>query len=78
MINTAQLSLTDHSGTASASQACVQGQPCWGILENYRYALTNSDMTTALRNNLLWLLIMVPFTVAIGLAGSRAGGPGFL
>ena len=68
MINTAQLSVTDRSGTGSAAEECVQGQPCWGALENYRYALTNPEMTTALRNNLLWLIIMVPVTVAVGLA----------
>jgi len=67
MINTTQLSFTDRYGTGPASNECVQGQPCWGTFENYRYALTNSEMTTALRNNALWLLFMVPVTVAIGL-----------
>jgi alpha-glucoside transport system permease protein len=67
MINTTQLSFTDRHGTGPASNECVQGQPCWGAFENYRYALTNSEMTTALRNNALWLLFMVPVTVAIGL-----------
>jgi len=38
-----------------------------GIFENYRYALTNPDMLLALRNNALWLLLMVPGTIAGGL-----------
>lgn len=67
MISTTQLSFTDRRGTGSASAQCVQGQPCWGVFENYRYALTNPEMTTALRNNVLWLLVMVPLTVVIGL-----------
>jgi alpha-glucoside transport system permease protein len=66
-INTFGLSFTDRSGTQSAAQECVQGQPCWGTLENYRYALTNPDMTLALRNNALWVLVMLPLTVIIGL-----------
>ncbi|MGA9192008.1 MAG: sugar ABC transporter permease [Anaerolineales bacterium] len=67
MLSTTQLSFTDRHGTGSASAQCVEGQPCWGVFENYRYALTNPEMTTALRNNALWLLVMVPLTVAIGL-----------
>jgi alpha-glucoside transport system permease protein len=67
-INTFSLSFTDRSGTESASQECVEGQPCWGTLENYRYALTNPEMTTALRNNALWVLVMLPLTVIVGLA----------
>jgi alpha-glucoside transport system permease protein len=66
-INTFSLSFTDRSGTQSATQECVEGQPCWGAFENYRYALTNPAMTTALRNNALWVLIMLPLTVIIGL-----------
>ncbi len=67
VINTIGLSLTDSSGSKSAVEQCIQGQPCWGVLDNYRYALTNPEMTTALRNNALWLLVMVPLTVAVGL-----------
>jgi alpha-glucoside transport system permease protein len=66
-INTFQLSFTDRHGTQSAAEECVQGQPCWGTLENYRYTLTNPDMTTALRNNALWVLVMLPLTVLVGL-----------
>jgi alpha-glucoside transport system permease protein len=65
--NTIMLSLRDRTGTQSAAADCVPGQPCWGGLENYRYALTDPDMTQALRNNALWLLLMVPGTVASGL-----------
>lgn len=67
MADTIRLSFTDRTGGASAVNNCVEGQPCWGILENYRYALTSNDMLTALRNNALWLLLMVPATVGAGL-----------
>jgi len=66
-INTTVLSFRDRTGDLPASVDCVDGEPCWGIFENYRYALTNSEMTTALRNNALWLILMVPATVAFGL-----------
>jgi alpha-glucoside transport system permease protein len=65
--STIYLSFFNANSTASAATECVAGQPCWGALENYRYALTNPDMLTALRNNALWLLLMVPATVAVGL-----------
>jgi len=65
--NTAVLSFMNKTGTQSAAADCVSGQPCWGVLENYRYALTNPIMLNALRNNALWLLLMVPGTVAVGL-----------
>ncbi|UCE01217.1 MAG: sugar ABC transporter permease [Chloroflexota bacterium] len=67
MVDTIRLSFTDRSGDPTASNSCIQGETCWGILENFRYALTGSDMLTALRNNALWLLLMVPATVAAGL-----------
>jgi alpha-glucoside transport system permease protein len=70
MVNTTQLSFTDRRGTGPAVDECRSGQPCWGAFENYRYALTNQEMTTALRNNALWLLVMVPVTVAVGLAAA--------
>lgn len=66
-INTIVLSFMDRSGTGSAANTCIEGEACWGVLENYRYALTNPDMTLALRNNALWLILMVPGTVAAGL-----------
>jgi alpha-glucoside transport system permease protein len=66
-ISTVRYSLMDSTSTKSAASTCVPGQPCWGIFENYRYALTNPDMLIALRNNALWLLLMVPGTIAGGL-----------
>jgi alpha-glucoside transport system permease protein len=67
VVNTVGLSLSNAKGTGSAAEQCTPDQPCWGALDNYRYALTNPAMTTALRNNALWLLVMVPLTVAMGL-----------
>jgi alpha-glucoside transport system permease protein len=67
MFNTFVLSFMDRTSTQSAAVDCTQGEPCWGAFENYRYALTNSDMTLALRNNALWLVLMVPGTVIAGL-----------
>ena len=66
-IGTIRLSLLDAHSQQSAATTCTVGQPCWGIFENYRYALTNPDMLLALRNNALWLLLMVPGTIAGGL-----------
>lgn len=66
-VNTAALSLRDRTGEQPASVECRADEPCWGIFENYRYALTDPGMLTALGNNALWLLVMVPITVAAGL-----------
>jgi alpha-glucoside transport system permease protein len=66
-LNTVMLSLRNKTGTQSAAVDCRPGEPCWGTFDNYRYALTDSEMTQALRNNTLWLLFMVPGTVAAGL-----------
>lgn len=66
-IGTIRLSLLDATSTQSAATTCTAGQPCWGIFENYHYALTNPDMLIALRNNALWLLVMVPGTIIGGL-----------
>jgi alpha-glucoside transport system permease protein len=65
--STMRLSLLDAHSVNSAATECIQGQPCWGVFENYRYALTNQDMLIALRNNALWLLLMLPGTIAGGL-----------
>jgi alpha-glucoside transport system permease protein len=65
--NTIILSFMDKTGTKSAAVDCVSGEPCWGAFENYRYALTNQLMLNALRNNALWLILMVPGVVAVGL-----------
>ena len=66
-IGTIRLSLLDSTSIHSAATTCTANGPCWGIFENYRYALTNPAMLIALRNNALWLLLMVPGTVAGGL-----------
>ncbi len=67
-VNTFALSLRNRSGDAPAAAECRAEAPCWGAFENYRYALTNPEMVQALGNNALWLLVMVPATVGIGLA----------
>lgn len=67
VFNTISLSLKDKTGTRSAEVSCVAGKPCWGKFENYRYALTDPEMTQALRNNARWLILMVPATVILGL-----------
>jgi alpha-glucoside transport system permease protein len=80
MINTVRLSLLNGNSTASAATSCDAGEPCWGIFENYRYALTAElDTTSAATiwksfwvssygNNIKWILVMVSGTVGIGLA----------
>jgi len=67
LVNTLILSLRNSDSTQWASSACRAGQACWGVFENYRYALTSNSMLTAFRNNILWLVIMVPGVTAIGL-----------
>ncbi len=76
---TTYLSLRNKDSSNWASAACVDGQPCWGIFENYRYALTSELDTTSFStiwstfwissfgNNLKWILVMVSGTVLIGL-----------
>jgi alpha-glucoside transport system permease protein len=66
-LRTTYLSFRDASGGAWASEQCRQGETCWGVLENYRQALSSQDGQIALRNTALWLLVMVPGTVALGL-----------
>jgi alpha-glucoside transport system permease protein len=66
-IRTVTLSLKDKRGIQPATVNCEPGERCWGVLENYRYALTNPEMLQALRNNALWILLMVPGTVGAGL-----------
>lgn len=79
MVNTISLSLRDRTGANPASVTCAPGRPCWGILENYRYALTaelnlnsvraawNTFWTSSYGNNLKWIVLMVSGTVGIGL-----------
>ncbi len=66
-LNTFYLSFRNTPNTDWATANCVAGQPCWGIFENYRYALTSDIMTTAFGNNLKWILLMVSGTVILGL-----------
>ncbi len=72
-INTIYLSFLDTDGIQSAAVTCQQPQPgepeppCWGILENYRHALTDDTMLLAFRNNLLWIILMVTGTTGLGL-----------
>jgi alpha-glucoside transport system permease protein len=65
--NTFYLSLRNSENTDWADTRCVEGSPCWGIFENYRYALTSTIMQTAFLNNLKWIVLMVSGTVALGL-----------
>jgi alpha-glucoside transport system permease protein len=65
--NTIYLSFLDTEGEQSAAITCQDGQPCWGIFENYRHALTDETMLLAFRNNLLWIIIMVSGTTLLGL-----------
>lgn len=79
MLNTISLSFQNADGTAPASTTCDEGEPCWGIFENYRYALTNELDTTSFSsfwqsfwassygNTLKWMIFMVSGTVIIGL-----------
>jgi alpha-glucoside transport system permease protein len=79
MFNTVQLSFLNNNGTASASATCVDGRPCWGVFENYRYALTaefntasvkafwNSFWLSSYGNTIKWIIFMVAGTVILGL-----------
>lgn len=66
-INTIYLSIRNVNGSDWATAACVEGQPCWGIFENFRYALTSDVMRTAFLNNLMWIILMVSGCVLFGL-----------
>lgn len=79
MINTVALSFTDRRGVNPVAQTCLEGQPCWGPFENYRYALTaeinfssfpafwNTFWRSSYGNNIKWVVFMVSGTVIIGL-----------
>ncbi len=79
MINTIALSFKNKDGSASAVTTCVAGKPCWGIFENYHYALTGELDTTSFSstwktfwessygNTIKWIFLMVLGTVSIGL-----------
>ncbi len=66
-VRTALFSFQNSDGTDSAAATCDADQPCWGILENYRQALSGQDGQIALRNTAAWLLVMVPGTALFGL-----------
>jgi len=65
--NTIYLSFRNADNSAWASESCRIGQSCWGIFENFRYAITSEIMRTAFLNNLKWILLMVSGTVILGL-----------
>jgi alpha-glucoside transport system permease protein len=79
MINTIILSFGDKNGTGSAATTCQAGKPCWGIFENYHYALTqeldtsspgalwSSFWNSSYGNTIKWIVFMVSGTVIIGL-----------
>ena len=79
MFNTINLSLQNKDGTDTAAAACRDGEPCWGILENYRYALTaeldlssfkstwTSFWASSYGNNIKWVVLMVSGTVTLGM-----------
>ena len=54
VVNTFILSLKNSDSTQWATAACREGQACWGVFENYRYALTSDVMLTAFLNNILF------------------------
>ncbi len=66
-LNTLYLSFRNTANTDWAGADCLAGQPCWGVLENFRYALTSDIMLTAFGNNLKWIVLMVSGTVLLGL-----------
>lgn len=67
-LRTTYLSFRNDSDTAWASSACPDDESsCAGVFENYRRALTSSSGKTALGNTALWLVVMVPGTVILGL-----------
>ncbi|PKN85099.1 MAG: ABC transporter [Chloroflexi bacterium HGW-Chloroflexi-8] len=66
-LNTFLLSFRNNANTGWAGDNCVAGQTCWGIFENFHYALTSEIMLTAFLNNLKWIVFMVTGTVILGL-----------
>jgi len=79
MYNTIQLSFLNKDGTASAAASCSDGAPCWGIFENYHYALTaefnlksfttfwDTFWVSSYGNTIKWIIFMVAGTVILGL-----------
>ena len=79
MFNTFNLSLQNKDGTDTAAATCRDGEPCWGIFENYRYALLaeldlsspesawTSFWASSYGNNIKWVVLMVSGTVILGM-----------
>lgn len=79
MINTISISFKNKDGSASAAEMCIEGEPCWGIFENYRYALNaelkldsitsgwESFWSSSYGNNIKWIILMGTGTVGLGL-----------
>ncbi|HUF38459.1 MAG TPA: sugar ABC transporter permease [Anaerolineales bacterium] len=79
MGNTMYLSLRNRDSSGWASSVCVEGQTCWGVFENYRYALTSELDTSSpgatwrsfwfssFGNNLKWIAFMVSGAIVVGL-----------
>lgn len=79
MFNTIYLSFLNRTSTAPAAATCQPGNPCWGVFENYRYALTselnfsspaalwNSFWLSSFGNTLKWIILMVTGAVIVGL-----------
>lgn len=79
MMNTVSLSFKNRDGTASAATTCIEGNPCWGVFENYRIALTAEFDTrtfstfwrtfwlSSYGNTIKWIVLMVSGTVGLGL-----------
>ena len=79
MFNTGYLSLRNADSSQWANTACVEGRACWGVFENYRYAITSELDTSSVAstwrsfwfssfgNNIKWILLMVSGSVGIGL-----------
>ncbi|WP_238626277.1 carbohydrate ABC transporter permease [Aggregatilinea lenta] len=68
-LRTTYLSFRNDSDSGWASSDCSNAEdaPCAGVFENYRRAFTSDSGQIALRNTALWLIIMVPGTVVLGL-----------
>ena len=79
VFNTAYLSLLDGDSETWATVDCAAEGPCWGIFENYRYALTSeldtgspatiwrSFWLSSFGNNIKWIIVMVSGSVGLGL-----------
>jgi alpha-glucoside transport system permease protein len=79
MINTVSLSVKNKEGTDTAATMCQEGKACWGIFENYHYALTaeldtgspkaiwDSFWISSYGNNIKWVILMVAGTVGFGM-----------